>query len=121
MSGLTSNPTLFEKAIGGGSAYNAQIAEPQRQGQPAEDISFALALQDLRQAADLLCPAHEESDGVDGWVSLEVSPLLVDDTAATIAAALAYQSGIERRVAAGLALAAKLCAAMLIDEAPRER
>ena len=87
VTGLTSNPTIFEKAIGNGTFYDAAIGELTRQGETGEDLFFALALQDLRQAADLFRAAHDASDGVDGWVSLEVSPLLADDTAKTIQAA----------------------------------
>ena len=85
--GLTSNPTIFEKAIGGGTLYDQAIGELTCQGKSGEDLFFALALQDLRQAADLFRPAHDATDGVDGWVSLELSPLLADDTAESIRAA----------------------------------
>ena len=80
VTGLTSNPTIFEQAIGAGNAYDEQIAELARAGKSGEDLFFELAVQDLRQAADLFRPIHDASGGVDGWVSLEVSPLLVDDT-----------------------------------------
>jgi len=83
VTGLTSNPTIFEKAIGAGSAYDAQIAELARAGRSSEDLFFALAVDDLARAADLFRPVHDASGGVDGWVSLEVSPLLVDDTRRT--------------------------------------
>jgi transaldolase len=84
VTGLTSNPTIFEKAIGAGSAYDAQIGELARGGRAGEDLFFALAVDDLARAADLFRPVHERTGGVDGWVSLEVSPLLVDDTEKTI-------------------------------------
>jgi transaldolase len=87
VTGLTSNPTIFDKAIGGGSAYDAQIAELHAQGLEGEQLFFELAITDLRRAADLFKPVNERTDGVDGWVSLEVSPLLADDAAATIAQA----------------------------------
>ena len=87
MTGLTSNPTIFEKAIGGGTFYDQAIVDLVGQGKSGEDLFFALALQDLRQAADLFRPVHDATSGVDGWVSLEVSPLLADDTAKTIEAA----------------------------------
>jgi transaldolase len=87
ITGLTSNPTIFEHAIGHGQAYDGQIAALTRAGKSGEDLFFALAEQDLARAADLFRPAHEASGGVDGWVSLEVSPLLVDDTQGTIEAA----------------------------------
>jgi len=87
VTGLTSNPTIFEKAIGSVTSYDRAIGELTRQGESGEDLFFALALQDLRQAADLFRPTHDATGGVDGWVSLEVSPLLADDTAKTIEAA----------------------------------
>ncbi|HEX4232806.1 MAG TPA: transaldolase [Caldimonas sp.] len=83
ITGLTSNPTIFEHAIGHGSAYDAQIGELAHAGRSGEELFFALATQDLARAADLFRPAHDASGGVDGWVSLEVSPLLVDDAART--------------------------------------
>jgi transaldolase len=84
VTGLTSNPTIFDKAISGGDAYDEQIASARAGGASTEDLFFELALADLRDAADVFAPVHERTDGVDGWVSLEVSPLLADDTAATI-------------------------------------
>jgi transaldolase len=87
VTGLTSNPTIFDKAIGAGSFYDDAVRMLRRQGRSGEDLFFALALQDLQQAADLFRPAHEATGGVDGWVSLEVSPLLADDTARTVQAA----------------------------------
>ena len=87
VTGLTSNPTIFDKAIGAGDAYDEQISELQSQGLTGEDLFFELALADLKRAAKLLEPINERTDDVDGWVSLEVSPLLADDTEATIAQA----------------------------------
>ena len=84
ITGLTSNPTIFDKAISKGRAYDEQIAELAARGTEPEQAFFGLALADLRRAADLFAPAHERTDGVDGWVSIEVSPLLADDTAGTI-------------------------------------
>jgi transaldolase len=84
VTGLTSNPTIFDNAIGGGSAYDDSIRALHEQGRSGEDLFFELALEDLREAADLFVAVHERTDGVDGWVSLEVSPLLADDTEATI-------------------------------------
>ena len=84
VTGLTSNPTIFDKAITGGDAYDEQITELTEQGVDPEDIFFALALQDLQGAADLFRGVHAESDGEDGFVSMEVSPLLADHAAATI-------------------------------------
>jgi len=94
VTGLTSNPTIFEKAMSEGDAYDDAIAKMAREGRSTEDLFFALAVEDLQQAADLFLPAHEASNGVDGWASLEVSPLLVDDTQGTIrsAASLARQA-----------------------------
>ena len=84
VTGLTSNPTIFDKAIGGGDAYDEQITELGARGLAGEDLFFELALTDLRRAADLFAPIHERTGGDDGWVSLEVSPELADDAAATI-------------------------------------
>ena len=83
VTGLTSNPTIFDKAIGGGSAYDEQIAELREQGLEGEDLFFELALTDLRRAAELFKPVHDRTT-IDGRVSLEVSPKLADDAAATI-------------------------------------
>jgi transaldolase len=88
VTGLTSNPTIFEKAIGSGASYDDSIRRLSARGLSDEGIFFELALQDLTQAADLFRPVFEASDGVDGWVSLEVSPLLAADTAGTIRAAV---------------------------------
>jgi transaldolase len=85
VTGLTSNPTIFDKAISGGNDYDDQITELRRQGVEAEQLFFELALTDLRRAAKLFEPINERTDGVDGWVSLEVSPLLADDADRTIA------------------------------------
>ena len=87
VTGLTSNPTIFEQAIGSGASYDDAIQKLAARGLSEEGIFFELALQDLTRAADLFRPAFDASDGVDGWVSLEVSPLLADDTAGTIRAA----------------------------------
>jgi transaldolase len=87
VTGLTSNPTIFDHAIRNSSAYDATIRSRLGDGKSGEELFFDLALEDLTQAADVFRPIHERTDGVDGWVSLEVSPLLVHDTASTIAAA----------------------------------
>ncbi len=84
VTGLTSNPTIFDTAIGSGSAYDDSIRALHDQGREGEELFFELALEDLRQAADLFVATHERTDGVDGWVSLEVSPNIADDTEATI-------------------------------------
>jgi transaldolase len=96
ITGLTSNPTIFEHAIGTGSAYDAQIAELARQGKSGEELFFQLALRDLTRAADLFKPTHAATNGVDGWVSLEVSPLIVDDADKTIAAAARLHAAAAR-------------------------
>lgn len=86
VTGLTSNPTIFDQAIKNSSAYDAAIHLGFEQGKSAEAIFFDLALEDLTQAADLFRPIYDRTNGVDGWVSLEVSPLLAYDTARTLAA-----------------------------------
>jgi transaldolase len=86
VTGLTSNPSIFDKAIGSGY-YDDAIRSRAGAGLSAQDLFFELAVEDLRRAADLFLPVHERTDGVDGWVSLEVSPLLAYDTARTVEAA----------------------------------
>ncbi len=87
ITGLTSNPTIFDAAIGAGKAYDAGIREKTLAGKSGEALFIELALEDLRAAADQFRPIHDTSDGVDGWVSMEVSPLLAADTQASIRAA----------------------------------
>jgi transaldolase len=87
ITGLTSNPTIFEQAIGGSADYDGAILALAGRGLSDEGLFFALALDDLTRAADLFRPAFDTSDGLDGWVSLEVSPLLAQDSAATAVAA----------------------------------
>jgi len=87
VSGLTLNPAIFEQAIEHDDAYDASIQELAAEGLSGEDIFFRLALDDLAQAADLFHPVHQASNGFDGWVSLEVSPLLANDTGNSIKAA----------------------------------
>src|SRR6267378_6737807 len=87
VTGLTSNPTIFDHAIKNSAAYDAAIRQKVREGKAGEPLFFELALEDLTRAADLFRPIWDRSNGVDGWVSLEVSPLLAYDTASTIAAA----------------------------------
>jgi transaldolase len=87
VTGLTSNPTIFDKAIGGSNLYDDQIAEAAKTGRSAEDTFFEIAIGDLRRAADLFRPTYERTNGVDGYVSLEVSPLIAYDTATTTAEA----------------------------------
>jgi transaldolase len=85
--GLTSNPTIFDHAIRQGSAYDSAIREQLAAGLSGERLFFELALQDLTAAADLLRELHQQTSGVDGWVSLEVSPLLAHDAQTTLAEA----------------------------------
>jgi transaldolase len=104
VTGLTSNPTIFDKAISGGDAYDEQIAQLSdsdvpEQGigaTPSERIFFELALADLRDATDLFRTVHERTAGVDGFCSLEVSPLIADDADATIEEAAALYAKAER-------------------------
>ena len=84
ITGLTSNPTIFDKAISSGDAYDEQIVELHERGLEPEPAFFELALADLRDAARMFEPINQRTDGVDGWVSLEVSPLLADDAKGTI-------------------------------------
>lgn len=84
VTGLTSNPTIFDQAIKNSRVYDADIARQAAAARPAEEIFFGLALADLTRAADLFAPIQARSDGVDGYVSLEVSPLLARDTASTL-------------------------------------
>jgi transaldolase len=87
VTGLTSNPTIFDHAIRNSATYDSEIIEKLRDGKSGEALFFELALEDLTRAADLFRPIHEKTNGVDGWVSLEVSPFLAYDPASTIAAA----------------------------------
>ena len=93
VTGLTSNPTIFDKAIESTPAYDEAIMASDRTG---EDLFFELAIDDLRQAADLFLPIHERTNGVDGWVSLEVSPLLAYDPGSTIEAAVRLHAEADR-------------------------
>ncbi len=92
VTGLTSNPTIFDHAIKKSSAYDASIRKKLKEGKSGESLFFDLALEDLTRAADLFRPIHEKTNGVDGWVSLEVSPELAYDTAKTLAAAKALHA-----------------------------
>jgi transaldolase len=87
VTGLTSNPTIFDHAIRNSHDYDDAIRRKLKEGKSAETQFFELALEDLTQAADLFRPVHELTNGVDGWVSLEVSPLLANDTSGSLAAA----------------------------------
>jgi transaldolase len=87
ITGLTSNPTIFDHAIKNSASYDSAIITKSKKGTSAEALFFELALEDLTRAADFFRPIYEKTNGVDGWVSLEVSPLLAYDTASTLAAA----------------------------------
>jgi len=87
VTGLTSNPTIFDHAIKNSASYDAAISEKLREGKSGERLFFELALDDITRAADLFRPIYDRTNGVDGRVSLEVSPLLAHDTASTLAAA----------------------------------
>jgi len=87
VTGLTSNPTIFDHALKNSPAYDVAIREKLSEGKSGEALFFDLALEDITRAAALFRPIHDQTDGVDGWVSLEVSPLLAYDTASTLAAA----------------------------------
>ena len=92
VTGLTSNPTIFDHAIKNSTAYDAAIRTKVKEGKSGEALFFELALEDLTRAADLFRPIWDRTHGVDGWVSLEVSPLLAHDTASTLAAAKALHA-----------------------------
>jgi transaldolase len=96
VTGLTSNPTIFDNAIKDADFYDEAIQQKAAAGKSGEALFFELALEDLTQAADLFRPVHDASGGIDGWVSLEVSPLLADDTAATIKAAVELHGRAQR-------------------------
>jgi transaldolase len=81
---LTSNPTIFDHAITHSSAYDDEIRRLVKRGHSGEALFFELAMEDLRQAADMFAPVHERTAGLDGWVSLEVSPLLAHDAKSTV-------------------------------------
>lgn len=88
ITGLTSNPTIFDEAIGKTAAYDKGIRQKAAAGMSGEDLFIELALEDLRRAADLFRPEFDKTQGIDGWVSMEVSPLLANDTKRTIDAAV---------------------------------
>jgi transaldolase len=96
VTGLTSNPTIFENAIGHGSFYDEAITRLAPSGKSAEELFFLLALEDLTKAADLFRPVFDATDGLDGWVSLEVSPLLADNATKTIQAAIWLHEAADR-------------------------
>ena len=87
VTGLTSNPTIFQQAITKSASYDGAIREKLQAGKSGEELFFELAIEDLTQAADLFRPIYDKTNTVDGWTSLEVSPLLAYDTKSTLAAA----------------------------------
>jgi transaldolase len=96
ISGLTSNPSIFDQAIKNSNFYDDAIHLKMKQGKSGEALFFNLAIEDLRQAADLFRPIHDRTNGIDGWVSLEVSPTLAYDTAGTIAEVKKLHARAER-------------------------
>jgi len=96
VTGLTSNPTIFDEAIGKSGAYDGGIRAKARAGLKGEALFIELALEDLRRAADLFLPTFRATDRRDGWVSMEVSPLLADDAPRTLSAAKAIHAQAER-------------------------
>jgi transaldolase len=96
VTGLTSNPTIFDHAIKNSHDYDDAISQKMKEGKSGEALFFELAIEDLQQAADLFRSVYDRTDGVDGWVSLEVSPLLAHNTAGTLAAARALHNRAER-------------------------
>ena len=96
LTGLTSNPTIFDKALDEGDSYDEQTSELLEAGKGGEDLFVELALTDLRGACDLFADAHRRTDGVDGWASLEVSPLLARDAKATAAEAASLHASGDR-------------------------
>ena len=96
LTGLTSNPTIFDQAIKSSSAYDSAIRAKLKQGKSGEKLFFELAIEDLSEAADIFRPVWDRTNGVDGWVSLEVSPLLAYDSASTSTAARELHATAQR-------------------------
>ncbi|HLX21860.1 MAG TPA: transaldolase family protein, partial [Usitatibacter sp.] len=96
VTGLTSNPSIFDEAIEKSDAYDDAIRAKARAGLSGEALFFELALEDLTEAADLFRPAHDRSGGVLGWASLEVSPLLANDADGTVASATQLHAQADR-------------------------
>ena len=96
VTGLTSNPSIFDHAIAHSDAYDAEIRRLAGRGMSGDALFFELAIEDLRQAADLFAPIHQRTSGVDGWVSLEVSPLLAHDAKQTVTEAKALHKKANR-------------------------
>jgi transaldolase len=96
ITGLTSNPSIFDHAIKESNSYDDAIHQKMKQGKSGENLFFELAIEDLRQAADLFRPIYDRTNGIDGWVSLEVSPTLAYDTPGTIAEVKRLRDRAER-------------------------
>jgi transaldolase len=96
LTGLTSNPTIFDQAVSRSSAYDSAIRAKLKEGKSGERLFFELAIEDLSQAADMFRPVWDRTRGVDGWVSLEVSPLLAYDTASTSTEARELHASAQR-------------------------
>jgi len=96
VTGLTSNPTIFYHAIKNSASYDASISQRAMQNKTVEDVFFDLALEDLTRAADMFRPIHDQTNGVDGWASLELSPLFAYDTASSLTAAKALYARAQR-------------------------
>src|ERR1044071_6284977 len=96
VTGLTSNPSIFDHAIAHSKSYDAEIMRLAKAGKLQEELFFELAIQDLTKAADMFAPIFKQTGGVDGWVSLEVSPLLAHDTAKTVADARSLHAKANR-------------------------
>ncbi len=96
VTGLTSNPSIFDLAIKNSNFYDDAIRQKSEEGKSGEALFFELAIEDLRQAADLFRPVHDATAGMDGWVSLEVSPSLAHDAASTIKMAVQLHAQAQR-------------------------
>ncbi len=96
ITGLTSNPSIFDVAIKDSNLYDDAIRQKRKEGKSGEVLFFELAIDDLRQAADLFRPVHDRTGGLDGWVSLEVSPLLAYDAASTVKEAVQLKARAQR-------------------------
>ncbi len=94
--GVTANPTIFEKSISAGHAYDDQITQLIKEGKSTNEIYENVVITDIRTVADLLRPIYDRTQGKDGYVSLEVSPELANDTAGTIAEAKRFWAMVER-------------------------
>ncbi len=97
VTGLTSNPSIFQKAIAGSHEYDDSIRKHMEAGLSGDELFFELAIEDLRRACDLFAPIHESTNGLDGWCSLEVSPLLANDTHSTIEQAKKLHAKADRK------------------------